>query len=67
MKLIILIVLILCYLSSCQTPTLTTVGPKWQLRGQCEMKAKSNDWYASIEPETKCGAVLEVTIVQGGK
>jgi hypothetical protein len=55
------------YFVGCSTPVLTTVGPKWQLKAGCEMKATSNDYYATARPENKCGGVLEVIIVQGGK
>ena len=62
-----IIVGLVLMLSACSTPVLFQSGPKWQLKAGCEMKATSNDYYATTRPENKCGGTLEIIIVQGGK
>ena len=59
--------LALLTLGACATPVLVSQGPQWQLKGACELRAKTTDWYNTTQPEIKCGPVLEVIIVKGGR
>ena len=59
-----MICLIATLLSSCYTPALITQGPKWAIKGKCEVMHKTD--YKKDGPEQKCGLIVEVTLAEGG-
>ena len=54
-------------LSGCMTPTLIHQGPQWKIKGRCELASKTTNWYQDTSPEVKCGTMLEVIFVKGGR